>query len=541
VGEYGYETVARALADAGIEHVFGLMGNGNMALITCAAMQHGVQYTASRHDAGALCLAQGYAFATGAAAVATVTYGPGLSNALTALRAGVDLGSPFVLLLGDLDAPGAFSPHDIDHRAHVEITGAGWQHVSAPGDLRLAVFEVLERARAEGRPYVLNVPMSLLHGTFDVEPGTGGLRGIGVLAPSDEAIGSALEALRSAARPVVLAGVGAVTAGAVPALALLAERSGALIATTLRARGSFQGNPFLIGLSGSFASPVARDLLAGSDLVVAFGASLDRWTTEEGRLLAGARVVQVDRCVEALGRRVPVDVAVHADARTAAEAMLTAWGEATRTGYRTSEVARRIASFQIAGTFEDDGGEDGVDPRSVMVGLDRMLPRERMITVDGGHLISWPSVYLEAGGEGSFLPTLGAGAVGHALATAIGAWIGDPSRIGVCVVGDGGLMMSLPELDTAVRTQARLIIVVINDSAYSAEVHKLHGLGLTPELAEFEPRDIAAIMRAIGGQAVSVRSLTDLERVEEHLDRLDSPLLVDVHVTRRVVADRFRS
>src|SRR5262249_23491055 len=150
----------------------------------------------------------------------------------------------------------------------------------------------------------------------------------------------------SAKHPLILAGRGAVIAGAEVALLALAERAGALLATSICGHGLFAGNPWSVGISGGFASPAADELISESDLIIAFGASLTQWTTKRGKLIApGAVVAQVDIEAARLGYQMPVQHAVQADAWVAAEAILAELetrGGGPRTGWRTPETRRRI-------------------------------------------------------------------------------------------------------------------------------------------------------------------------------------------------------
>ena len=141
--------------------------------------------------------------------------------------------------------------------------------------------------------------------------------------PDPDSVRRLVDALASAERPLILAGRGAVLAGAEAALIALAERTGALLATSICGHGLFAGNPWSVGISGGFASPAADELISESDLIAGFGVSLTHWTTKRGKLIApGAVVAQVDIEAAKLGYQMPVHHAVQADARVAALAIL---------------------------------------------------------------------------------------------------------------------------------------------------------------------------------------------------------------------------
>ena len=167
----------------------------------------------------------------------------------------------------------------------------------------------------------------------------------GRLHPDPRAVERLADALSRAQRPLILGGRGAVISDAEGTLVALADSVGALLATSVCGHGLFAGNPWSVGISGGFSSPVADELISESDFILAFGASLTQWTTKKGKLIApGAVVAQVDVDVPKLGYQMPVQIAVHGDAKATAEALLEELGErgAQRAGRRTNAMRERI-------------------------------------------------------------------------------------------------------------------------------------------------------------------------------------------------------
>src|SRR4029077_8075986 len=200
-------------------------------------------------------------------------------------------------------------------------------------------------------------------------------------APDPEEVRQVADQLVGARAPVVLAGRGAVLSEAGPALESLGQRIGALMTTSANGHGLFAGNPWSLGISGGFASPTAAGLLRRADLVVAFGASLNMWTTRHDELIGpDARVVQVDIDADALGAHRPVDIGLVADARVAAEALtadLERRGHAG-VGRRGEEVARTIAAGGWGNVAHEDASvRDRIDPRTFSKALETMLPAQR--------------------------------------------------------------------------------------------------------------------------------------------------------------------
>jgi len=207
------------------------------------------------------------------------------------------------------------------------VTATGAHYVRAHSAARMydCVREAFHVARHERRPAVLGVPYDLqklpLPGSPDYVTSSSFVPKTGRMPPDPDMLGRLVERLASAQRPVIVAGRGAVRSGAQAAIEELAEKSGALLATTLPARGLFDHNPYSIGVAGGFASEIARELFAQSDLAVAIGASLTYYTVDGGALFPQAFVAQIDEQPRGLkdGMRA-AGLFVRADARAGAEA-----------------------------------------------------------------------------------------------------------------------------------------------------------------------------------------------------------------------------
>ena len=197
------------------------------------------------------------------------------------------------------------------------------------------------------------------------------------------------------------------------------------------------------------------------------------WTTRHGALLGeGATVVQVDDTAAALGAQRPVDLAVLGDvAETARDVAAAATGGA---GHRTPAIGARIAAegrwAQIP-VPEQDHDPERIDPRTLSAALDALLPAERTVAVDSGNFMGYPSAYLAVPDAAGFCFTQGFQSIGLGLATALGAALARPDRLTVAALGDGGFLMGIAELETAVRLGIGLLIVVYDDAGYGAEFH----------------------------------------------------------------------
>ena len=528
------EAVGRALPALGVDAVFGLLGSGNLAL-TNALRDAGARFWSARHETGAMCMADGYARVSGRLAACTVHQGPGLTNAITGLTEAAKSRTPVVLLAADTPSAALRSNFRIDQGGLVEAVGAVAERVHGPATALADVARAVRRARVERRAVVLMVPLDVqaMECPNGGAPPTGGLE-LAPPQPAAESVRALADLLADARRPAILAGRGAVLSGAGPALRRLGELTGAVLATSAVANGLFAGDPFEVGIAGGFSSPAAAQLLAEADVVVALGAALNQWTTRHGTLIApGARVTQVDIDAEAIGAHRAVEAGVVGDARATADALVAALEErgAGGRGRRTPELAAAIRAGRWRDVpYEASTAAGVLDPRTLSIALDDLLPAERTVVVDSGAFMGWPAMYLRVPDAAGFVFPQAFQCVGLGLGNAIGAAIARPDRLTVAAVGDGGALMALSELETLARLAPRMLVVIYDDAAYGAEVHHFRPLGQAVDLAQFPDTDFAALAEGAGCRGLTVRRTEDLEGARNWLAAPDRPLVLDAKV-----------
>jgi acetolactate synthase I/II/III large subunit len=529
------EAVAATLAGLGADTVFGVVGSGNFHL-TNAVISQGARYVAARHEGGAACMADGWARTAGRPGLLTVHQGPGLTNAMTGITEAAKSRTPLLVLAADVAGPAVSSNFRVDVAALAAAVGAVPERLHSPASAAADTARAYQTAARQRRTVVLAMPLDVQAGQCG-RPPPPAVPVLGPVAPAAGAADALAAALARARRPVFVAGRGAREAGAGPDLAELAAGCGALLATSAAAKGLFRGDPWDLDVSGGFATPLAAELITAADLIVGWGCSLNMWTMRHGHLIGPeATVVQVDDDPAAIGARRPVQLGVLGDVAETARAALAALGErfGSGLGYRTGEVAGRIAGAgrwrSVPYTDESGGGQ--IDPRTLSIALDDLLPAERTVCVDSGNFMGYPSMYLSVPDEAGFCFTQAYQSVGLGLASAIGAAIARPDRLPVAALGDGGALMGVSELETAVRLGLPMLIVVYDDAAYGAEVHHFGPHGHPLDIVRFPPADIAQIGRGFGCAGVTVRGPGDLGPLRDWLaGPRRQPLLIDAKVT----------
>lgn len=505
------EAIARAVTAHGTTHVFGLMGDGNMHLIESIGAQ-GVRIVDVRHESSAVAMAEGYAWSSGRAGVATVTHGPGLTHVASSLVVAARNRSPAVVLAGETPS-GYTGAQEFDQQAFATACEAEYRLVGPDDDGGAVVAVALRDAERIRRPIVVGVPADLLRS----EPGVGaGSRSIieertATTADSEAAAAGLFEVLSGAVRPVLLAGRGVIESGTRDAMIRVAEQFGAALVTTLPAKGLFDEHPQNLGIAGGLSDPEAERVLVSADVVIGIGTAVGSSTTRGGKLFPNANIYRLDiRAGDPL--RPSSARLVLGEARHVLTELIARAEEA---GDRRDIWFPKVSAWPAnwAGELEEytpEIPEGTVDPRLAVIDLDDVLPDDALIVIANGHSSGFASALLRGGAPRTTLFAQGFGAIGQGMTTAIGVALGAPDRSVVVFEGDAGFMMHAQELDTAVRSGARLTTVVFNDEALGTEYHRLAAEHGEAELAVVPASGITEFAAAAGAHATRVTSAADV-------------------------------
>ena len=526
------EAVGRTLVGSGVRQVFGVVGSGNFH-VTNAMVDAGAVFVAARHEGGAATMADAYGRMSGEVAALSVHQGCGLTNAMTGITEAAKSRTPLVVVAAEVTQPR--SNFYVDQEMLARSVGAVPMRIGSAATAVSDAAAAVGLARGERRTVLLNLPLDIqAHDVGDLaDSGTAVEVVAAPRVPDADDLSTLVEALDRARRPVFVAGRGARGPGCRRALEALADATGALLATSAVAKGLFNGSDWSLDVSGGFSSPLAAELIRGADLIVGWGCALNMWTMSHGRLIGdGATVIQVDDDPDAIGAHREGAKGVVGDVRLTAEAALSRVDGSP--GYRSEQLKRRIGqSIRWRDVpYEDNGTGERIDPRTLTIALDDLLPAERIVSVDSGNFMGYPSMYLSVPDEWGFCFTQAFQSIGLGLATAIGAALARPDRLPVAALGDGGGLMAAAELETVVRLGLPMVVVVYNDEAYGAEVHHFGPHGHDLDIVKFPPTDIASIARGFGFEALTVRDVTDLDPVGRWVNGpRDKPLLIDAKVT----------
>lgn len=526
----GYQAIPELLRRAGIPVVFAMLGGTNVPWIAEGERRGSLRFVRTRHEETAVNAAGSYAKCTGRVGLCSVTRGPGFANSVNAMVATVKTHLPVLLLVGESPTPER-TTQQLEQEALARVIGAGFQHAAEGEDLESVFWAAYRAAAGSGTLQVLSMANRVLDAEITLSEPRPDDAAPDRPEPDPGRVQAVVEALQRSQRPLIVAGQGANLADARTDLEALAGHTGAALATSLVANHLFAGHPNNLGVCGGWAPTRTRKLIQSSDLVLAFGASLNGFTTDEGAMFDSSATVVVCDVVDPdpvlAGNHV---VTMKADAGNAAKALLDRWRDA---GVPDRPAWSEPVTFAENKTsvLQCDIGHDparGIDPRMVFEAIDRIFPADRVVTSDSGRSVggSMPAI-VDAADARSFVIGNSFSSIGRGLGNAIGAKAAHPDRPVVLFAGDGGFAMSMQDLDAVRLSALDLTIVIMNDQQYGSEVKYLKQFGLPMDVITQQLPDIPLLAKAFGGQG---HVITAIEQIDDlHLPR-PGLVILDVRI-----------
>ena len=546
----GGEALARMIRAHGAPPMFGMAGFQLLPFYD-AVRRLGLRHALINDERCGAFAADAYARVTNRVGVCDATLGPGATNLVTALVESLNAGVPVVALVGD------------SHRAH------SWKNMTQESRqleiLRPATKEVLRVERVEripelvrrafmiattGRPgpVVLDVPEDVAHDTHGFDPDelsadqtytrVPALR----CRPDAGAVRRAAGLLARAERPIILAGGGVHLSDAAEQLQAFAEAFAIPVAHTLSGKGAIAcTHPLSAGIFGRY-SRIANDLIEAADCVLVIGCKLGEIATRRYTVPPpGKTLIHLDIAPEEIGRFYPPAVALWGDARAGIEDLFAAMPRealrprAIRAEY-AAEVEDRMAAWRQSVAARLTSDEVPINMARLMAELSRALPPAGILVADGGFAAHWGGLLFDTRRPGrGFVPDRGFASIGYGVPGAIGARLGAPDRPVAALTGDGGLNMTLGELETARRLGLGFALIVVNNAAsgyVKALQHLMYGEGAY-QSADLSETDYAATARALGCHGIRVERPDDLAgALRDALSERACPVVVDVVVTR---------
>jgi tartronate-semialdehyde synthase len=535
------EVVIKILESEGIEAAFGIPGAAINPTYEFLGQSKQIKHYLARHEEGAVHAADGYFRASGRMAMAICTSGPAATNFVTGLYTAQIDSIPLIAITGQNVraqlGKEAFQCVDIAEIAR-PVCKASWcikEPTQVPSLMRQAF-----RVAKEGRPgpVLIDLPLDVQMADIAYDPATDAPLPISKTAPNSQQIARALDMLLAAEKPVLILGGGVLLAGACAEFVDLAEYLSLPVITTYMGTGGIPANhPLHVGHIGiQVGSPFGNRFFLDSDLVLGVGCRFsDRHTGKLDVYTKGRRFIHINVEPEHIGRIVPTELGIVADAKLALEALLA---EAQRRGGPREPSARVKAipaeRAQLARKTAYD--QVPIKPQRVYQELNDFFGPDTLFTTGCGLTQIWSGQLQSIAKPYTYLPSGGAGTLGYDLPAAIGAKIARPEATVVAVVGDGGFAFTVEEMAMACQHRVPVIVVIINNGylslirqnqryAYGYE----HGVDLT-----YDGRgiDFVRLSEAFGGYGERVTQPGEIRGALERAVQCGRPAVVDIIVER---------
>jgi acetolactate synthase-1/2/3 large subunit len=521
----GAHALIEALLAEGSDVLFGIPGVGTLPVYDAMLDHPELRHVETRHEQGAIFMADGYARATGRVGVAFTSGGPGALNTVTAMSSSFNDSVPVLHIMNENPAEvrrkGRGHFHDMSDQFGIfrSVSDFGIQVTLAdeiPAAVHQAMFALRNR---RPRPAVVEIAAEAFSVTTEAEVVPAARRY--PRRPDPAAVTAATDLLARAERPVIWAGGGIATAEAAQALVRLAERLGAAVITTQKGKGAMPADhPLHIG-NWANERPV-RELIARSDVMLAVGTRFSYFPTGGWSLEIPCPIVQVDVDPANIGLNYRADVGVVADATLALEAIdaaLIASGFPGRP-WRDSEVAEVLELI--------DRAVGNPIERQVLDQIRSVLPQEALVFNDPTTIAFWARSLWRAWLPRTWFVPSGFGTLGSSMPTAIGAKIARPEVPTVCLIGDAGIMFSIQDLMTAVQERVPIVVMVFNDRGYGVERRHQDHLYGRRNAVDITPPDFVALANAFGARGVLVDDLSEVGSALESALDADGPVLIEV-------------
>jgi acetolactate synthase-1/2/3 large subunit len=535
----GAQAVVEMLRAHGVEVVFGLCGDTSLPLYD-ALRSSSLKHVLTRDERHAAYMADGYARVTGKVGVCEGPSGGGATYILPGLVEANESSIPVLAINTDISvgSRNRFTLTELDQRALMKPLTKWNAVLDRAADIPRTFRQAFE-AMTTGRPGAAHIALP-----FDVQAAPVDASDVWAdpslgtypsrrTAPDPEMVELAAKVLRSAKQPLFICGGGVVISRAEAELCELAEKLSAPVATTISGKGSIDERcAQSVGVVGSNGgTPETRAIVDAADVIVFVGCRAGSVTTERWRHPAPdqARIIHIDVDPAVPGRNYKVDVPLIGDARLALVALNDALGHLHREGDLTAVDEAKRAKFSA---FERlaQSGDVPIKPERVVFELSRLLDPDAILVADPGTPCPYFSAYHVVRGTGRrYFSNRAHGALGYALAAAVGAHIGKPSVKTVAVMGDGSFGMCVGELETLVRLKLPLTAVVISNAVYGwIKAGQKAGYGQRYFSVDFGVTDHAAVASAFGIKSWRVTDPAQVHNVLKQALAADEPTLVDI-------------
>ncbi|MBM7552228.1 thiamine pyrophosphate-binding protein [Thalassobacillus pellis] len=530
----GAEGIVHSLEIEGISKVFCVPGESYLPVLDAIYETNSIDLISTRHESGASFMAEGYAKATRKPGVVMATRGVGAANLSIGVHTAFQDSTPMVVFLGQVDSHflGREGFQEVDlvqffkpiAKWSVEIT-----HASRVPELVQRAFRIAQSGRPG--PVIVSLPEDMLkqeaHLVFSNPVNRP------APSPSHQEINSVAACLQEGKRPLIIAGGGIKSAYAEDELLAFAEKYQIPVMAAFRRHDVFPNNHELyVGHLGLGTNAEVLETVRQADAIIALGTRLSEVTTQDYSIISNKQtLIHIDIDASILGSVFPPEIGIVADMKAALSALL----KLELPSYSRDWANTRRRHYEKASHLELKVDQELIDNSQVMAHLQKALPEDAILTNDAGNFASWLHTFYQFRKKRTYIgPT--SGAMGYGMPAALGAKLAFPGKTVVSLSGDGGFMMTIQELETAVRYQIPIISIVFNNQMYGTirmhqEIHFPNRISGT----ELGTVQFSQLAKSMGADGFFVNSMADFKYVFNKALKNNRPTVIEVPMDKEQI------
>ncbi len=534
----GAKALISSLEKEGVEIAFGLPGGANLPIYD-ALVEADFRHILVRHEQSAAHMADGYARVKRKAGVCFATSGPGATNLITGIATAYADSSPLIAVTGQVPlmmiGKDAFQETDIIGVAN-PCTKYAFQPRTA-----IEIPEVVKKSfyiAESGRPgpVLIDIPKDVQQSEAEIFfPDLIKVRGYNpIVDPDLTNVGKAVQLLRSAQRPIIMAGGGVILSGAFSELQALAELLMAPVVTTFKGKGAFPENhPLAMGPIGMHGHPEANKIILEADLIVAVGARFsDRSVGRFDEFGKGMNIIHMDIDPAEIGKNKSVDIAIVGDVKSSLRSMVKMLSKDIIKKESDNEWLKRRRELidYFLETLKDYSRE--ITAKKSLKKLREILPVESIVTTEVGQCQMWASLHFDVLSPGTFFSSTGLGTMGFGFPASIGAKAAKPEVPVVDIAGDGSFNMTENALAVSVLDKLPVIVFLLNNymlgmvAQWQRTFYDRRYMGVHQRNCP----DYVKIAEAYGATGIRVGSMSELEKALKYAVRSEIATVIDIPI-----------
>jgi acetolactate synthase-1/2/3 large subunit len=537
----GNKAIVKALAQNGVEYIFGICGTSVAGFLSALGKEKGIKYVVARHERSAGSMADGYARASGKVGVCQMHSGPGTLNGMLSIVDAYRDSSPVVLLAGQVARKyiGQEIFGEANQFAVLKSYTKACKRIEQITEIPQIINSAFHLALA-GRPgpVMVEMPEDIYDEKGEIEilpPITAE-----VPSPNYSVIQEATERVLTAEQPIILAGGGVIWSNAYEPLRTIAEMLQIPVTTTQNGRGCFpEDHPLALGVSGWYGgNSIADDALEDADVILGVGCSFSSLTTYNFTMPLKGEIIHINIDPSVLGKNVHCEYGIVGDARTVLLEMmrvLDSKGIGRKASSWIEDITQKKQEWTKQVETESESEFIPIRPQRLMKDIQKAIPKESIVLSGAGLHHLFTTTYLQRFYPRTSISSINLGSMGFAFPAALGAKAACPEVPVVCIIGDGDFMMSLPDLETAVRSRFNVIAVIMNNFGYHAP-KRFQQLNFGTDFGnDYANPDFAKVAKDFGAIGQTVDKPGEVIDLIKEAMVCEKPTVIDVRIDPTVI------